>query len=370
MPLHERIEDPGRFTIPLRLDHTPEAVLAKIVKRGHIVVMPGRLLSPNLYTDANILAAARYTGIVLEKERLVESNTYNVRGQGLVRWLHDAVLFNNTTYTTATTVDEILTQISSGGILPPAIEAGTITTTGVSTWPGGNFEEADTSLKALRTVALALNLSWKVNPDGTLDACLATRDEVNKTTLAAITHVLTPEGWGDDPLLKGIEAVRFVSRLNADEYATRVVLVGQQFDGERQIIDFKNRTSIPEKDLHGNQAVINVEVQQPPTDTSIDIGTWFDSMLAEFDEDVEIEFEALQWELSNGIIRVGDHLGVYAPPSVVDETNKRWHRGRYMALRLIQLTEYVTKLRRGMDVFFRDKDAVYTRLTPYVEWEV
>jgi hypothetical protein len=67
---------------------------------------------------------------------------------------------------------------------------------------------------------------------------------------------------------------------------------------------------------------------------------------------------------------VGDHLGVYAPPSVVDEANKRWHRGRYMGLVLLQLTEYVTKLRRGMDVLYRDSDAVYTRLTPYVAWEV
>lgn len=370
MPLHERIEDPGRFTIPLRLDHTPEAVLAKIVKRGHIVVMPGRLLSPNVYADADILANARYTGIVLEKERLTNQNTYNIRGAGLVRWLADAVLFFNTAFTTATTVDEILALIADGGILPPAIPPGTITTTDVGTWPGGNFEEADTSLKALRTVALAWNLAWKVNPDGKLDAGLATRDEVFKTTLAAITHVLTPEGWGDDPLLKGVEAVRFVSRLNAENYATRVVLVGEQFDGERQIIDFKDRATISEKDLHGNEAVVNVEVQQPPTDGDISLTQYFDSMLAEFDEEVEIEFEALQWELSNGIIRVGDHLGVYAPPSVVDEANKRWHRGRYMALRLIQLTEYVTKLHRGMDVLFRDKDATYTVLTPYVDWEV
>lgn len=370
MPLYERVEDPGRFTIPLRLDHTPESVLATIVKRGHIVVMPGRLLSPNLHSDAEILANARYTGVVLEKERLAESNVYNIRGQGLVRWLADAMLAQNTAYTTATTVDQILALIASGGILPPAIRPGTITTTGVAAWPGGNFEEADTSLDALRTVAAALDLVWRVNPDGTLDACLSSRDEVFKTTLSAITHVLTPEGWGDDPLLKGVEAVRYVSRLNADKHATRVVVVGQNYDGSRQIVAFKDRTSIPEKDLHGNQAVINVAVETPPTDQTISISQYFDSMLAEYDQDVEIEFEALQWELSNGLVRVGDHIGVYAPPSVVDESNKRWHRGRYMGLRLIQLTEFETKLRRGMDVLFRGWDGTYTRLTPYVEWEV
>jgi hypothetical protein len=369
MPLIEVVEDPGRFEIPLKVDVTPESVLAKVAPHGHIVVCPNRVLHPNAHADADILDMARYTGVVLDKKRDAKAGRYSIHGAGLAWWLDKAVLFLNTDYDTATTVDEILALIVNGGILPPAIEPGTITTTGVGTWPGGNFEEAETSLSALRTVAASMQLSWHVKPNGTLDACLKTRDEVFKTTLSAITHVLTPEAWGDDPLLKGVEATKFVTRYDATNYVTRVVLIGEQFDGSNQIIDFQNRDSIPEKDLHGNEAVINVAVSQPPTDTTISTDAYFDDMLDEWNTDLSIEFEALQWELGNGTVKVGDHIGVWAPPSIVDDTNKRWHRGRYMGLKLLPVSEFETKLRRGMDVLYRDKDAVYTVLTPYVDWE-
>jgi len=372
MSIIERVEDPGRFTIPLDPDLTPEAVLSTVVRYGHIVILPNRPLDVELHADADILASARYAGPVLEKNRDQKSGVYYIRGQGMARHLGDAIgngpiLFQNITYT-AETIDNIFAQVSAGGILPPAVTAGTITTTGVGTYTGG-FEEADRPIDAIRKVAADLNLSWRVNPAGTIDVCLASRDEVFRTTSAAIKYAVVPRGFGVGGSLRSVEIDRLESSIDATNYATRIVQVGEQFDGSRQVLDFQDRATIAEKDIHGNELVWNAIMPGPVVDVSTDRSTWFARQLADWSEDQELTVDALEEELASGQAMVGDSYFCWVPPVVRDETNGIWHRGRLYPFQIIQAKEAEWFLRRGMAVLYRAGDAVYTDLTKYVRWE-
>lgn len=372
MPIIERLEDPGQFTVSLDASSAPPTLLTSIDVFDHIVIMPNRVLDPDLHADADLKGRARYAGVVLEKEYDRAAEIYTIRGQGMSWWLGDSqgngpILFQNLSYD-AETVDNILDLGDNGGILPPAVTPGTITTTDVGSFTG-DFEEADRPIDALRTVAAALNLSWRVNPNGTLDACLRTRDDVFRTTADAIKYAIVRDNWGFDSEIRSVEAERFTTRFDGRNYATRAILIGEQFDGARQIDDYKDRASIPYKDIHGNEMVWNVPVTIPQTDPNIDIDTWFDRQLEDWNLDLETEVDALEEQFANGQAMVGDHFLVYDPPSIRDEENGIWHRGRFVPFRIIQAKEAEWYLRTGMDVLCRHKDASWSSLSKFVRWE-
>jgi hypothetical protein len=372
MPVTEHLEDPGRFTIELDAAMAPPNLLTSIRQFDHMVILPQRMLHPNLYADADLLATARYAGVVLEKEYDRRREIYRIMGQGLARWLGDSqgngpTLAANVSYSAAT-VDEVLDLIANGGILPPAITPGTITTTGVGTFTG-DFQEATTCIQALREVTAALNLTWRINPDGTLDACLKTRDEVFRTTSSAIQYAVVRDGWGSDPLIRSVEAETFLTRVDATDYATRIIHVGANFDGSNQILAFRNRSSIPYLDIHGNEMVWSVPITTPPSDVTIDIDTWFDRQFEDWDVSFETEIDALEEEFANGQAHVGDYFFVHDAPSLRDEANGRWHRGFYRPFLRLQATEADWHLRASNDVLCRHSDGTWTRVSKYVRAE-
>ena len=66
MAITERLMGAGSFSLQFIQDSTPTEVVDAIQEWGHIVITPQEM-DPNLYSDAEILASARYTGIVLNK---------------------------------------------------------------------------------------------------------------------------------------------------------------------------------------------------------------------------------------------------------------------------------------------------------------
>lgn len=373
MPVVERLEDPGQFTLELDAAMAPPNLLTSIRQFDHIVILPQRMLHPNLYAGADLLGAARYSGVVLEKEYDRKNEVYTIRGQGMVRWLGDSsgngpTLAENISYSAAS-LTTVLAPIASGGILPPAITPGTITTTGVGTFTG-DFEEVTTCIAALREVTSALNITWRINPDGTFDACHRDRDEVFRTTSAAIQYAVVRDGWGSDPSLRSVEAEAFKTHLDARNYATRLIQVGENYDGSNQIVSFKNRTSIPYKDIHGNEMVWSVPISSPPSDPTIDVNTWYTRQFEDWDVSIGTEIDVLEEEFANGQAHVGDWFYVHDAPSIRDETNGVWHRGFYRPFRRLQATYAEWYVRASNDVLVRHgADGTFTRLSKFVRAE-
>ena len=82
MTVTERFMDPGQFSIPLLPNRTPLATWGKLREFGHIVITPQWLRHPKMFARDNMLGAARYSGVVLEKERT--NNTMVLHGQNLL----------------------------------------------------------------------------------------------------------------------------------------------------------------------------------------------------------------------------------------------------------------------------------------------
>ena len=59
MAVTERLMGAGNFSVTFSQDNTPTEVIDAIQEWGHIVITPQEM-DPNLYSDAEMLASARY----------------------------------------------------------------------------------------------------------------------------------------------------------------------------------------------------------------------------------------------------------------------------------------------------------------------
>ena len=84
MTVYERVMALGEWDLQLRVD-TPKSVRDFIEPLSHIVILSGEIYA-NRVSDAAILSAALYTGVVLE----VPGRELTISGHGLAWWLGDS----------------------------------------------------------------------------------------------------------------------------------------------------------------------------------------------------------------------------------------------------------------------------------------
>ena len=325
MPVTERLEDPGSFTVRLDANAVPFDEIRLMKELGQVIVTPAWFLHPELFTDTDLLASARYSGVILEVEW--EDDVISLHGQGPWWYLGDTngngpTLGADVTYSAAS-VSTILAAISAGGILPVAIGVGTITTTGVGTYTG-TFYASQTCLSAVRTVLTTLGMHARINPDWTIDACLATRDDV--FTVTTPTVVAVKKGFGGDPTYTGIEPTAVRNRIDAVRWVSKSIIENVDTAGARSILSSSDRSVISYQDGLGNQLERAV-IQSGPTSDDVGFTTFHAQALDQWDTQKEEELTTDQFDFS-GAFEAGDWIYVYAPElGFHDESNQIFFRG-------------------------------------------
>ena len=185
MAVTERLMGSGNFSLNFSQEFTPTEIIESISEWGHIVLTPQEI-DVNTLSDSDILSSSRYTGIVLNRQ--LEEGIVTINGTGLQLYLGDGnskgmVIAESKnigkvrTYTNTTLAETLFNStVSTGkpyGIFrnesgnTQAITQGTIYEP-ASTYIGSHFVQ--TALGALKEVAEFLNVEYKINADGTLDA--------------------------------------------------------------------------------------------------------------------------------------------------------------------------------------------------------
>ena len=86
MAITTRLMSPGNYSVNFSQEFTPTEIIEAIQEWGHIVVTPQQVDVDTL-SDSDILSAATYTGIVLN--RTLEEGVVTVSGQGLELYMGD-----------------------------------------------------------------------------------------------------------------------------------------------------------------------------------------------------------------------------------------------------------------------------------------
>jgi hypothetical protein len=370
----ERFQDPGSFTIPLDPNSTPlDLIVERISEFGHVVITPQRFHPPAIISDADLLSAARYSGVVLELER--SNRQITIRGQGLVWHLGDSegaggIFENLRTFTTATptTVLTSGSHTAGTGLLPNSIIAGTIVNTDVPAYSATH--QFETPLDAIRTYSQTVQGHWRINPNGTFDFCDVDRNDVYVVT--SPTVVAIRYGWGSDPIYTGVNVRSAMTRRDATQWASKALMIEQAADGT-QTLESSATISHSYTDLHGNALVRSFRYYRPAT-ADANLGAFLTQALAERALIDEMEIDTDQWEIAGGSMRVGDFIWVYDPPSgFVDTANEVQYRGQTIWPAKARVFEGSWPLVDGMGVYYRPNgvasSADWIDLTQYVAWE-
>ena len=325
MAITERLMGAGSFGVTFLQDQTPSEIIDAINEWGHIVVTPQEM-NPDLFDDASMLAAARYTGIVLAKT--LEEGVVTVAGQGLQLYLGDdrgkgMVIAENKNIGSkrdysSLPLSSVLFQSSTPyGIMRDAsgnlqaITQGTIHD-GSSTYTGSHFVE--TALHALKHICETLSYEFKVNPDATLDAGPAANLFTGVNTDP--TTVVVKTGYGDDPTYQGISPVGARTEFDARDYVTKVDFIAEvgafneptDFEGEAAL----SAGSIPYYDIHGNKLSRTGLVTVPDMDSDKlnDQATLMLNELSRVKKTLNLDLE--QYEVT-GDLKVGDFIFAFDP---------------------------------------------------------
>ena len=395
MAITERLMGAGSFGVTFLQDQTPSEIIDAINEWGHIVVTPQEM-NPDLFDDASMLAAARYTGIVLAKT--LEEGVVTVAGQGLQLYLGDdrgkgMVIAENKNIGSkrdysALPMSSVLFQSSTPyGIMRDAsgnlqaITQGTIHD-GSSTYTGSHFVE--TALHALKHICETLSYEFRVNPDATLDAGPAANLFTGVNTDP--TTVVVKTGYGDDPTYQGISPVGARTEFDARDYVTKVDFIAEvgafneptDFEGEAAL----SAGSIPYYDIHGNKLSRTGLVTVPDMDSDKlnDQATLMLNELSRVKKTLNLDLE--QYEVT-GDLKVGDFIFAFDPilgfnddaTQAAAESRDIYEiafRGQQINPIKVRVVGLSFPIQTGMGVYFRSYNgstATYTDLTPFVSFE-
>jgi len=400
MAVTEKLMGSGNFSVSFTQEYTPTAIIEAIKEWGHIVITPQAVDVTSL-SDVDILSTATYTGIVLN--RTLEEGVVSVNGQGLELYLGDGkgkgmviaesnnigkirtytdvtlaeALFNSTVQTGkpfGIMRDETgaLQAITQGSIYQPQSGGSNLL------YSGQHFVE--TALSALKFICEITNAEYRVNPNGTIDAGPSGDLFVGVGTNEP-TSVVVKSAYGEDPEYEGVTPQGLRSEFDATDFVTRVDFTGEvgYFDTATDVAGEANLSSIPYKDLHGND-LKRVGLVQEPDVPEASLNTRAQTMLNELSRVKKIlNLDLTQYEVS-GDMKVGDFVYAFDPDvGFVDtdadaaaESRDKYEvtfRGQTITPAKVRIVGLTFPIIDSMGVYFRDKDGNYTDLTQYVNYE-
>ncbi len=371
MPVSEVLKSLGSWEVKLR-NTVPRDVLDSLDYFGHVAIVPGRL-DPVQYGD-NLLATARYVGVVRTKTFGDDGRTNAVMddislgGPGMAMWLGDedgkgAVYENAVVCASATFASAINTLLPLSGA--GAVTAGTIYSVS-GTYTGRHQYESPR--EAITYVCDTMSttsvpVSWRVNPNGTLDA--GPESDLFVTTPQCL---MIGKGAGEDMSMRALPGSFDVTR-DAEDYTTRVVLLAEG-DGTSIATgsaDVSPATSY--KDIHGNAVRLTRLVSESDTATG-NASTRAQLQLNRFTSTrTGMQLSTHDYDF-HGTFAVGDRVWVYSPEAgLVDTANEIVFRGMRVNPLKLQVTETSWPISPGYTVAYRAANGTWTDLTDHVTFD-
>lgn len=366
MSITEALMDPGDFRVTLRVDapHFLDPDSDQFIAEwGHVVIVPQYVGDPKGFTDASLLAAARYTGVVLEPEWA--NGQLTIYGAGLDVHLGDDSNSIGPRLESGYSFSAATLSTALSGMLPAVLDAGSIQASG--SYSGSHQDQ--TSKTAIKALMRSLDAMYRINPDGTVDAEITGTGSVFVETPTVMAVRINT---GSDALLTGVPAQELTSRRKGRDYATRL-LVGSE--GSNTGV---SRSSVPYYGLNGSAlSRVGLDSGDGASSASDFAAGWLADHDVQTEEQIRLDqYEVVSVSGGSGVIQPGDNVYVWDPASgFVDSANAPvWFRGECTAPIALRVAEVEWPVVEGMGIYYRPSLAAVTvddwiDLTPHVEWE-
>jgi len=322
------------------------------VSDGHIVVtaapMPAHAMS---------LDAALYTGRLTK-----QLGVHSFEGDGLAAWFGAPSKpgpFKDATITgTSDDLDDWIDKILAVGTT--GITKGTITEPGgtlTSTWYWTTIAEQ------LDLVASALSAEWRINPDGTLDAGPA----VNLFTDPPEVVITASDGGEVSGALRGITGRVSSPAISAESRTSQVRVVGAG-SGNAAVISATTKTQVWRNIAGGNpdlERAVDAPQSRSAEAAALAAATKALFLDPRFSFAVDVDSDRLR-----DYLQPGDSVYVYDPAAGIIGADHVTYRGPIFPV-TVRVQKMVWNVTEGHGVYLRrhdGSDAVYTDLTPYVQW--
>ena len=356
MSVTERVMAAGSWDITLS-DETPRRLLEAIdvekVGFSTLVILPARL-NPRSHADADLLALARYTGVYRRQEGMVLS------GAGLPILMGDEDGKGDVFESERSTSDGWLTQWVPA-LQPLSLAAGTVTSPG-GTYTGSFF--LVTAKEAFETLDATFGTEWRVTPD--LKLHVGTPAALYGSTPKLIVLADAGEG-GRDIGLTGVAATAPLS-VDLEDYASKAVV---PYDAETKVAVAEVSEHPYRRPTDGGPMLMDKLISAGTADDT-DPQVQADAALETAGlPRREVTVEGARYDL--GLISpVGSYVWLFAPPMIMDTSNRVQFRGRACYPQLIRLMGMSWPVTIGHGVYLRTAstgEVVWQDLTECVEWE-
>ena len=318
MAITEIYMGPGDFRVSMSIA-TPH-LMETVTRGGYLVVTPQHLGDPRGYTNDGLLAAARYTGVVLET--IWTDGVLTLEGAGLEWWMGDLDGVGwpcPTRNYSGAAMSTVIDEISTGGIIPDAVYTIGSTITG-GTYTGAH-SAAETVKEVLMQVMKSENSHYRISPNGEINVEDVGDDNIYQDTP---TVVFVRSNWGADGLWTGAPVDQLKSSYSIREWldASNVEMYGLQ-DALCERVD--TRTTL------ATQETFEAELQMQEIRTS--------------------------YAQLGDLVGVGDVVYIHDPGSGFTGTDEIWFRGQALNPAKFRIHEFSWPVIEGMGVYYRPGDS-------------
>jgi hypothetical protein len=351
MPVQERLMAAGQWS--LQLDpSTPKSVRDILAFFGHIFVFDTPM-RPGL-ADATMIATSRWGGIL----RRHGPTPWDFSGVNMIAWLGDED-------GKGPILETAVTGAGSGfaGFVTSILAQCPAVTIGTATAVGGVFSNTYqwiTARAALDDLRVFFSAEYRVNKNATLDYAPIGSAAMFKVTPTAVAM---KRSSGRDLSVSGLSVTQLDVSIDAELYVVRVELV----DATGAHTPAGVVTTY--KDLNGNLIKMTQVVNSPltPNASAATVATGQLTALNVLRNQITLTSD--EYDIDRDVA-VGDNLYVYdVDGTMVDTTNQVRYRGSLIFPITVRVLSITWPIERGMGVWYRDLNGVWSDLTNYVLFE-
>lgn len=356
MSVTEYLMKSGRFELKIRADARRSAV-PSVLPYDQIVVTPTRLDVVSGMTDARILAAAIYAGVVLSKP-----DAPSISGQGLSWYLgSDDGRGDLIDTAIANTAGSLSTWVTS--LCPTSLTVGTVSNTSTTTLTYSY--QFMSRREAFAHMVRSVGAEYRINPAGTVDAKISTALFTSTPTVLIAAGATGVHGG-----LTGVNVTSFDPASDVEDVTTKVIVVGTTGDGA-SVATATATSATSYKDFNGNTLVME-RLVNAPTEPTANLSAYATSVIGQYNQLRQSVKVGSQTYAAPVLARPGDWMYVFDPATgLVDTANQVVWRGATIAPVKLRCLGYTWPIQAGMGVYARHpgSPATYIDLTDFVEWE-
>jgi hypothetical protein len=354
MPVTERLMGAGQWSIAL--DPATNKVTRDLLDYfGHIYIFDTPMRSG--LNDATMIASSRWGGILRRRQ-----TPWAMSGVNMIAWLGDED--GKGPIIEVAGVGSVGTPAAFSAYMTAILAQCPAVTAGTATAVAGTHDPAYiwvTCRQALDNVCAIFNAEYRVNKDATIDTAPVGSSGMFKQTPTAVAM---RRSSGRDLSVVGLSLTQLDVEIDAEEYIARQIV-----RDSTGVNTAAAGSATPYKDLHGN--LIKMTKLTISTLTNNASAATLAANLVAAGQVLRnaVTITTDEFDIDRDVI-VGDWIWVYdADGSMVDTTNPIRYRGSTIYPLKLRVLAITWPIERGMGVWYRDRNGVWTDLTNYVLFE-